>query len=255
MTSSRPINWILVRGLSREVRHWGRFRSVLADRFPNGSVHTLELPGVGEKVHMKAPSHIGGYIKHLRLELEKLKEKHTGQWGLAAISMGGMIALKWAEFYPDDFDYVAVFNTSAGDKCLPWERFTPDAMTMVGKLFFGSDMKIREREILKITTHLTDITDELVDLWAGYSKEHPLTKQNFLRQLYAAAKFVVPKQIKPPLLVCVSANDRLCAPNCSMILAKHFGVKPKIHHTAGHDLPLDAPEWLADRICEFANSV
>jgi pimeloyl-ACP methyl ester carboxylesterase len=41
-----------------------------------------------------------------------------------------------------------------------------------------------------------------------------------------------------------SEKDRLVSSHCSQNIAKKFDASCFTHPTAGHDLPLDEPEWL-----------
>ena len=56
--------WILLRGLSREIRHWGRLPGLLQGAVNDVPWQTgaparlllLDLPGNGEFAHLRAPS-------------------------------------------------------------------------------------------------------------------------------------------------------------------------------------------------------
>ena len=54
----------------------------------------------------------------------------------------------------------------------------------------------------------------------------------------------------PPLwtLVLAGAKDPLCDPECPVKLSRRFSAPLAIHPEAGHDLSLDAPEWLAAQV-------
>ena len=53
-----------------------------------------------------------------------------------------------------------------------------------------------------------------------------------------------------PLTVLASNGDRLCSPIASRRLAARLGAPLHVHPTAGHDLPLDDPDWVIARMCE-----
>jgi alpha-beta hydrolase superfamily lysophospholipase len=55
-----------------------------------------------------------------------------------------------------------------------------------------------------------------------------------------------------PVLVLNGAADRLVDPRCSRALAARWGAELHVHPHAGHDLPLDEPEWLVDRLVEWS---
>lgn len=253
--SAKKINWILLRGLSREVRHWGSFPEYLEQQNDQYKVFPLELPGVGQKNHMDSLPTLKGYVENLRVELQELKKNHEGEFGVIAISLGGMIALTWAGLYPDDFQHIVVLNSSGGNLSSPFKRLKPKAIKEITKLLGKSlttkeDIYQREKAVLELTTNMIPVTDSLIKKWADIGQENPLRHKNFLKQLYAASKFKVPKMIKGNLFVISGAKDELCDPECSRILAERFKAPAAIHPQAGHDITLDDPEWLAQTIAQ-----
>ncbi len=246
-----PKNWIFLRGLARETRHWGKFPSIFQDTFPNTHHYVLEIPGVGKKFEETPPTQLHRYADLLREELLELKNQHEGPWGVLAISMGAMIAMLWAERYPHDFSAGIFINSSAGNLSSIRERFSPQAMKMVGELFFKEDYIERERAILNLTTKKILVTDELVQEYAKYSEEFPIKRGNFLRQIYAASKFKVPQELSFSPIILNGKFDSLASPKCSDILANHFKVPLYRDSESGHDLPLDNPEWIVKTIKEI----
>ena len=71
------------------------------------------------------------------------------------------------------------------------------------------------------------------------------------RQLLAAACFRAPDRCPVAALVLSSAGDRLVSPRCSRAIAEHWRLPHRVHPDAGHDLPLDAPDWVAAAIAEW----
>jgi pimeloyl-[acyl-carrier protein] methyl ester esterase len=246
-----PLNWILIRGLSRETRHWGLFPAKLQEKFPDSFIRVLELPGVGTRHLETSPSSIEDFANALRPQLMELKQQYPGRWGIIAVSLGGMIAMKWAENYPDDFDCLITINSSAGNLSSPLDRLGPRAVGKIAKLFFKNDLEERERVILELTTRMTEITPELVRKWASFGKEYPLKRSVFLKQLYAASRFQVPEQLTLPYLIICGEGDRLTSPRCSKTLARHFDLPYISHPKAGHDIPLDDPDWLAQQVHDW----
>ena len=78
---------------------------------------------------------------------------------------------------------------------------------------------------------------------------HPVSTRNALRQLWAAASFSAPKAppSMPTLILC-GLGDHLVDPRCSAALAAHWGCPLATHPTAGHDLPLDAADWVLTQL-------
>jgi pimeloyl-[acyl-carrier protein] methyl ester esterase len=243
-------NWILVRGLSRQTKHWGPFPETLANT-TGDNVFTLELPGVGTKNDIPAKTSIRENVEHLRKELEGLKKENSGDWGIIAVSLGGMIAMEWCSVYPEDFKHMVVLNSSAGNLSSPFKRLQPEAIKTIAGLFFKNDLEHRERKVLELTTNIVEINDDLVKRWSDINRERPISRESFLRQLFAGAKFRVPKSVGPKALVVISKADKLCNPSCPMKLADHLSANSVFHETAGHDIALDAPNWLANEINKF----
>jgi hypothetical protein len=48
-----------------------------------------------------------------------------------------------------------------------------------------------------------------------------------------------------------SLGDRMVAPACTEAIAKRWNVESKTHPWAGHDLPLDDPEWVIAMVVEW----
>lgn len=243
------MKWLLIRGLARTRPHWDRFPELLKERVPDNQVFTLDLPGVGEFQNVKSPLKISDYADWLHLKFQNLQAQHgQDNWGLIAISLGGMIGLQWIAKYPNDFQALVTMNTSAGNLCTPTERLSPAAIATIGKLFLSTDVGRRERAILELTTNQKEITDELVKKWVEIDQASPLKRSTFVRQLIAAGRFSVPRSLPFSPLILVSEKDRLTSAECSKKLAKHLGQEFISHHEAGHDLPLDDPQWVVDQI-------
>ena len=68
----------------------------------------------------------------------------------------------------------------------------------------------------------------------------------------AASRYRLSRELPPvPVLVLGSAKDRLVDPNCSIQLARQANLPLKMHPDAGHDLPLDDPQWVVKSIKEW----
>lgn len=244
----KPVHWLLLRGLVRERRHWLDFPQRLAAR-TGGEVLCLDLPGVGTEAHRKAPLTIGENVADLRRRFHE--QRQEGEWRLLGPSLGGMIALSWAAQHPEDFQQVAVSNTSARDLARPLERFRPVALKTVVTGLLSRDRVERERRVLRLTSNHPKGPDHAA-IFATLSQESPIGPNVLLRQLVAASGIRAPTALSIPLLVLCSEGDRLCSPEASRRLAERLGARLAVHPDAGHDLPLDAPEWVMDRLMEGA---
>jgi pimeloyl-ACP methyl ester carboxylesterase len=235
------LNWLLLRGLVRERRHWGDFPARLAAR-TGGEVVTLDLPGVGTERGRPAPTSIAEVVA----DLHARHPRGDGAWGLFAPSFGGMIAMAWAAAHPEDFARVAVCNTSAKEVAGPLQRFSPAA---VGTVLRGlvARGEAREAHILALVSN-TDHGRAHAAAFAAYAEEAPIGVDVLVRQLLAAARATVPPALPMPVLVLCSDGDRLCDPGASRALAARLGAPLAVHPTGGHDLPLDDPDWVVERL-------
>lgn len=231
---------LFLRGLTREIRHWyglpKKFQALTG--IP---VITLDLPGAGENAKLVSPTNINHYVEFLRKNLPK-GEPIT----LIGISMGGMIALRWAEMYPSEVHKVFTINSSANNLSSAHERFNLSHWRVLLKVLMSSDVEIKEKLILDITTNLisAEKKSELGKLFKQVQIDHPVSKRSSLNQLFAARSFQIFRKVDVPVHVIYGLGDRLVNPSCSQKLAGVLKAQTHIHPEAGHDLPLDAPEWL-----------
>lgn len=237
------MNWLLLRGLVRERRHWAGFAERLAER-GGVEVRTLDLPGVGTERHRPSPTDIAGIVEDLRARFEP-----RGDWGLFAPSLGGMIALEWGRRHPRDFRRIVVCNTSARDLAPPWRRFSPRAIWTAARGVVERDLARRERRTLELVSN-TEHGRGHAERFAGFALEAPVPKSTLFRQLWAASRARAPQRLEVPLVVMCSDGDRLCHPSASRRLAQRLGAPLVVHPDAGHDLPLDDPEWVIRALIE-----
>lgn len=239
------VNWLLLRGLVRERQHWADFPAQLAEAC-KGEVQTLDLPGVGTEAGRPAPTSIAAMVQDLRSRFSP----GAGRWGIFAPSLGGMIALTWASLHPADFAKVAVCNTSARDLGSTFERFSPAALLTVARGLFTFNRTARERRVLALISN-TERGRGHLNQFALLSRERPVGPRVLVNQLRAASALRAPASLSVPLLVLCSEGDRLCSPLCSRRLAQRLAAKLAVHPSAGHDLPLDDPDWVIARLTAF----
>jgi pimeloyl-ACP methyl ester carboxylesterase len=248
------VNWLLLRGLGREQRHWGRFPAVLRRELAGESVHFLDLPGAGTEHARKSPARIAAITIDLRYRFLELQARSPGPWRLLGLSLGGMVAMDWCERFPGDFGAVVLVNTSAADLSRPWRRMQLDVVPGFVAALASRDEVARGRRILRMTARLVTDPEPIAREWARIQEAAPVSRANVLRQLCAASRFQAPHKLHVPALVIAAARDPLCDPACARRLASRFGAPLLTHPQAGHDLPLDDPEWLAGQIRSWVQS-
>jgi pimeloyl-ACP methyl ester carboxylesterase len=243
------MNWLLLRGLGRHEKHWSSFPETLKEHLnKDEKVLTLNLPGMnGEKTSFVTISDITDELRKQWFAIKQDKE----DWGLMAISLGGMIALDWCSRYPEDFKKLVTINSSDKSESKIFERIKPSAIKLILRSVFKPSILEREKGALQLTTNLLDINSQLIHDWERIAIEHPLDKKIFARQLFAASLFKSPKVINVPYLVLASSADRFTSYKCSQRLAQKYNASIKVHTSAGHDLPLDDPKWVIQSALEF----
>lgn len=241
------MHWILLRGLTREQGHWGDLPQRLAAALPEHRFHCLDLPGTGTRYRETSPWTIAG----IRAQLEKAVAHIPAPYGLIALSMGGMVALDWTQAAPlGRIQQLVLINTSGGFSP-PWQRFRPSALPAVIRLLTRSELFDRERGLLALTSNRV-VAIETAKRWYSIQRQRPVSSRNALRQFTAAARFRPrPQRPLPDALVLASRADRIVDWRCSRALEQRWQWTLRLHPDAGHDLPLDAPDWVVAQLVDY----
>jgi pimeloyl-ACP methyl ester carboxylesterase len=234
--------WILLRGLTRGRHHWAGFDRALEAAMPASRVLALDLPGNGELFEMQSPTCVADMVLNVRNQLQQCGA--VGPVGVLAVSMGGMVATQWAQTWPKELALLVLVNTSMRPYSNPLQRLLAKNYLHLLSLPFASEKPVdQERTILKMTSNHAQL--DVLDHWAQMRKSQPVSSMNALRQLWASARFRAHSSApQMPTLILGSHGDSLVSPLCSMQLAKAWGVELRMHPSAGHDLTLDAGDWV-----------
>ena len=241
-------SWILLRGLTREARHWGGFADLLRREIPGAQVVAPDLPGNGSLNKQKSPLRVEQMIEALRDRLGV--QGVAPPYHLLAMSLGAMVAVDWAARYPDEIDGAVLINTSLRPFSPFYHRLNPANYWRLLALALGvASDRDWETAILELTSRHAAAPDEVLKDWLAYRRENPVAVGNALRQLFAAVRYRAPS-VKPavPLLVLSSQGDALVDSDCSRQLAQRWQLPHAIHPSAGHDLPLDDGTWVARQV-------
>lgn len=242
------MNWILLRGLTREARHWGDVPERLAARWPDTRVHCIDLPGNGVHHPRASPTRVHAMLAAVRAEVSA--RGIAPPYRLLALSLGGLVALEWCRSHARELDGAVLVDTSARPFS-PWHRrLRPRAWpTLLRLLLDVEGDAVHERLVLALTSARQGADPALLADWVAWRRERRVTRLNALRQLIAAARYRATAEAPAvPLLVLAGGADRLVDPRCSIALAQRWGAAFALHPDAGHDLPLDDAAWLLDRI-------
>jgi pimeloyl-ACP methyl ester carboxylesterase len=237
--------WVLLRGLIREHGHWGDFPQRLQAALGADQVLTPDLPGNGWLNAQRSPTQIADMVDACRHQVRA--ELGTGHppVHVLSISMGGMLATAWARSHPEELASLCLMSSSMRPFSPVWQRLRPANWPPILRLVLGrADDAQWEREILRMTTASPRAATAL-PAWLAIRRDRPVRTLNALRQLWAAARFCAPTTPPAmPTLILSGARDALVDPRCSQAIAQAWGCPCDSHPDAGHDLPLDAPEWV-----------
>lgn len=241
-------DWVFLRGLTRESAHWGSFPALFRATVPGSTVHPIDLPGNGQHHQIASPSTVAGMVDACRAERRRLGI--AGPVHLLAMSLGAMVATEWARVAPDELAACVLINTSLRPFSPFHHRLLPRNYLALWRLATGGlGPEAAEREVFRMTCNLPDQQGDTVARWAQVRSKRPVAPRNALRQLLAAARYRAPSQAPSvPMLLLRSAQDRLVSSRCSQAMASAWGCPLRTHPSAGHDLPQDDPEWVAEQV-------
>lgn len=236
---------VLLRGLAREQEHWGNFPLLLSQSIDQ-QVLCVDLPGMGQYWQHRTPASLCGILTLVRRQLRK----HEGPYHLFAMSLGGMLAMRWAELYPDEVASLLLVNSSAGSltpfyQRLRWQSYP----TVLAALC--ANLQKREQLILQLTSNKPEVRQARFADFVRLASLRPISRVNALRQLWAASHFVLPDKPACKVLLLGSIQDRLVDVAASEKIAQSWQVPLRLHPLAGHDLALDDPQWLLQQAIDF----
>lgn len=257
---STPIqHWYFLRGLARESAHWGSFVQLFTRAFPQVRITCLDLPGSGKRFRERSPLQVREAVQVLRREIfddeylegSKMPEVSPPRY-LFALSLGAMVGVDWIQRYPSDFSGTVLINTSLKGFVPFYYRLRPAAYRAVLGALWTSDLELREKYVLQLTSNTQDPQIWNLPERVRIQKERTVSRANFFRQLLCAARFR-PELTAPttPVLLLNSLGDKLVNPDSSVCIHKAWGVPIKRHAWGGHDLVLDDPQWVIEAIREW----
>ncbi|WP_206995519.1 alpha/beta fold hydrolase [Trinickia mobilis] len=243
--------WILLRGLTREARHWAALPDKLRASGIEGEVVLADLPGNGIHSRVRAPASVPEMVDFVSADVARLG--YAPPYRVIAMSLGAMVAAAWAQRAPKDIECLALINTSMRPFSGPTERLRPSAwMELLCAAWRWRDRRDAEAAIHNLTCNRHDTRDADLAAWTEIYRSAPVSRANALRQLWAAARFqAAPHAPRCPTLVLSSREDQLVDPACSKKLAAAWQATHVEHPWAGHDLPHDDPAWVSDTVAAW----
>ena len=245
---------ILLRGLAREAAHWHSFPEQLqAALGAQCQLHLIDFPGCGKYYQRPALHSIDAMTGHARNEGNVPAVLASGEpVFIIGISMGGMVALDWAQRFPQEIKGIVLINSSAGDQPLFW-RLQPAAWPNV-LLALLLPARQREARVLRMVSNDSAAYQKNLQQWLDIQQQRPITRVTILKMLRAAANFRPRKECSVKGLVLTSRGDRMVAPRASEAIAQTFQWPLIDHPHAGHDLPMDDARWVVQELQRWITS-
>lgn len=245
--------WVLLRGLTRGAAHWGDFPARLQAALPAARVHLLDLPGNGERDLERSPATVAAMVADCRQQLADRGVRTPVH--LLALSLGAMVATQWLQTAAEDIHSAVLVNTSMRPFSPLHHRLRPRNLPRLLRLACGPSAEVSERLVWQMTSRQTPADASVLADWVHARQAHPVRAANAWRQLLAAARFrASPTPPDRPVLLLCSEQDQLVSPRCSQALALAWGCSLAQHPSAGHDLPLDDPQWVIEQVLASAAS-
>ncbi|MCG7499450.1 alpha/beta hydrolase [Vibrio sp. Of7-15] len=238
----RPL--VLLRGLIREQRHWGRILTLLDERLSKRII-CIDIPGNGQYFKEDSPETIQAMTDWVTNELDRYGVEEAID--ILSISMGGMIAADMMERYPSKVNSAVLINSSMKPYSPFYYRLKVRIYPKIIRALFSKASQ-REKLILSMTSNRYCENHLVQKKWVDWQKECPVKQENVLRQLRAAAQFKCVHKPKQPVLILSSVKDQMVNHECSVALARAWQVDIHTHQSAGHDIPLDDPEWVLEQV-------
>ena len=170
-----------------------------------------------------------------------------------ALSLGGMVATRWAQLCPQEVVRMVLINTSMRPFSRLTQRLRPGnwlKLALVAARW--RDAQHVEQVIHQLTCHETASRAGDVAQWLAIRQDAPISAANTARQLLAAARFSGGSNIPAcPALILSCVADRLVNAQCSTRLALAWKAEHHQHPWAGHDLPHDDADWVCQRIAAW----
>jgi pimeloyl-ACP methyl ester carboxylesterase len=246
--------WVLLRGLSRESGHWGVFPEHLLRELralqPASRLLMLDLPGTGTLRRQASPTQVSAIVDACRAELKARGVE--GPVSLIGMSLGAAVLTDWANQHPNEVEAGVLINPSLRPFSEMFRRSR--SLNYLGLLLLSLSRfsaRLREERVLSLTTRLTPKA-QIIDRWVELQRQHPLGVRNTARQLLASMRFRA-SRTRPaaPMLLLCSKADGLVDWRCSQAISRAWGAPLRLHTRAGHDLPLDDPQWVARSVAEW----
>lgn len=242
---AEPRNWVLLRGLARGQGHWGTFPQRMKEQFPNDNIELLDLPGNGTRNNELSPLEIGDYVGEVRNHCNFVKRAEP--FHVLSLSLGSMVAVEWMRQFPHELEKIFLVCTSSRGHSPFYHRFQW-ANYLKALSLLGAETELWEKTILEMVTNNHERRREELPFLVEHSEKFPVKPMNILRQMKAASQYRFPDEAPGRIQLLGSYGDNLVSPQCTLRIAERWGLEAAMHPWAGHDIPIDDPQWLLEHL-------
>jgi len=242
-------NWVLLRGLARQSGHWEDFPTLLEHSL-GAHVLKLDYPGIGTDQAESCPKRLVEVVDYLEA---KAKTKFKDSFYVLGISLGGMVAMKWLEM-SSNVKGAVVINSSVPELCKRSERMIPKALRRFITCPMQKEMRQREAIVLGLCSNKHAHDNDVIDHWTQVSTKWPISLRVIYRQLIWSVQASLPQSRKEDVLLLASKYDKICHVNCTKKMGQMLEQPVYINKSAGHDLCLDDPQWVLEKMRAWLES-
>ncbi|MBC7458390.1 MAG: alpha/beta fold hydrolase, partial [Bdellovibrionaceae bacterium] len=201
--------WVLLRGLTRSRFHWLGFDQYFKKRLQVESVDCPEVPGSGYLHQEKSLVNIDAVVIRLREQISRIEEPI----GLLGVSMGGMLAARWAEMFPQEIAKLVIVNSSS-DLSPSSERLLPRNYWPLFKSILTSSSEEKERFVMTSTSNEPAKWQQRLPELVAFSEEHPIRFSNFIAQLRMCGQVQFGKKPVKNILILSAEQDHFVSLEC-----------------------------------------
>ncbi len=241
---------LLLRGLTRTIRHWGPLLDDLGATF---KTIAMDNRGVG-----RSDKPFGIYSTRTMADdaAAVLAHARIDRAAVFGISLGGAIAQELVLRHPARVSRLVLGCTRASGKDGPPARLST-VLTLLSGLWLPEARALERTTPLVLSPEFLVAHPEILGEWQRLALLHPTYRRAIIGQLGAVLRHDTRDRlstIRAPTLVVSGDADRLIDVACSRALARAIpGARLEILPGAGHDIPAERPEALAALLRDFCS--
>lgn len=239
---------LLIRGLIRNLHHWGEFADQLEDQF---CLILFDNRGVGRSNTPPPPYSTAQMADDAIAVLSAAGFERAHVMGM---SLGGMIAQQVALRHPERVNRLILGCTRGHRRAGPPMRMSV-VYEMLSSARLEPDEAVRSSAPLALSPHFVEQNPQVIDRWVELARQYPPTRAAFLGQVAAAARHDTRgklRRVQHPTLVVTGDADRLIHPRCSELLARELpNAELRLLFGAAHDFTTEIPQQSSELVAEF----